>query len=55
MIKLELEINEVNTILACLGKRPFDEVADLIVKIKKQGDTQVEAIAKAAAEPVVAE
>jgi hypothetical protein len=49
MIKLELEINEVNTILACLGKRPFDEVADLIVKIKKQGDTQVEAIANAEA------
>ena len=48
MIKLELEINEVNTILAVLGKHPFEEVASLVVKIKQQGDPQAEAIAKAA-------
>jgi hypothetical protein len=49
MIKLELEINEVNTILAVLGKHPFEEVVALISKIKQQGDPQAEAIAAAAA------
>ena len=48
MIKLELDVNEVNTILRVLGKHPFDEVAALIVKIKQQGDPQAEALAKAA-------
>jgi hypothetical protein len=49
MIKLELEINEVNTILAVLGKHPFEEVAALVVKIKQQGDPQAEAIVAAQA------
>lgn len=49
MIKLELEINEVNMILAVLGKHPFEEVANLVVKIKQQGDPQAEAITAAAA------
>jgi len=49
MIKLELEINEVNTILAVLGKHPFEEVAALIVKLKQQGDPQAEAIVAAQA------
>jgi hypothetical protein len=50
MIKLELEINEVNMILAVLGKHPFEEVASLVVKIKQQGDPQAEVIVKAAAD-----
>jgi len=41
MIKLELSIEEVNTILRSLGKQPFDEIAALIVKIKQQGEPQV--------------
>jgi hypothetical protein len=49
MIKLELEINEVNMILAVLGKHPFEEVASLVVKIKQQGDPQAEAIVAAQA------
>ena len=49
MIKLELEINEVNTILAVLGKHPFEEVVALVSKIKTQGDPQAQAIADAAA------
>jgi len=49
MIKLELEINEVNMILAVLGKHPFEEVANLVVKIKQQGDPQAEAIVAAQA------
>ena len=46
MIKLELTVEEVNTILRSLGKHPFDEIAQLIVKIKQQGDPQ--AVAQAA-------
>ena len=55
MIKLELEINEVNTILAVLGKHPFQEVVELISKIKQQGDPQAQAIADAAAAETPAE
>ena len=51
MIKLELEISEVNMILAVLGKHPFEEVVQLISKIKTQGDPQAEALAKAAETP----
>ena len=41
LIKLELTVAEVNTILASLGKHPFVEIANLIGKIKQQGDAQV--------------
>lgn len=41
LIKLELTVSEVNTILASLGKHPFVEIANLIGKIKQQGDSQV--------------
>lgn len=41
LIKLELTVSEVNTILASLGKHPFVEIANLIGKIKQQGDAQV--------------
>lgn len=46
MIKLELTIEEVNTILRSLGKHPFDEIANLIVKIKQQGEPQVAELQK---------
>lgn len=48
MIKLELSIEEVNTILRVLGKHPFDEVVALIGKIKGQGDPQVDELIKQA-------
>jgi len=48
MIKLDLTIEEVNTILRSPGKHPFDEIANLIVKIKQQGEPQVEEIVKQA-------
>jgi hypothetical protein len=54
MIKLELTIDEANTILRVLGKHPFEEVVTLINKIKQQGEPQVAAITeaeKAAEEP----
>ena len=44
MIKLELEINEVNTILAVLGKHPFEEVANLVVKIKPEDKEKVKEV-----------
>jgi hypothetical protein len=50
MIKLELAVEEVNTILRVLGKHPFEEVVALISKIKKQGDPQVAEAEKTAVE-----
>lgn len=47
IIKLELTIDEVNTILRVLGKHPFEEVVTLVTKIKQQGDPQVDAIVQA--------
>ena len=47
-IKLELTVDEVNTILRSLGKHPFEEIALLISKIKSQGEPQVAEQAKAA-------
>lgn len=46
MIKLELTIEECNTILRVLGKHPFEEVVAMISKIKAQGEPQVEQILK---------
>lgn len=48
-IKLELTIEEVNTILRSLGQHPFVEIANIIGKIKEQGESQVQAIEQAAA------
>jgi len=50
MIKLELTVEEANTILRVLGKHPFEEVVSLINKIKQQGEPQVAAMDKAKAE-----
>jgi hypothetical protein len=42
MIKLELEIEEVNGILQCLGQLPTSSGAwPLVVKIKEQAESQV--------------
>ena len=45
MIKLELTVEECNSILRVLGKHPFEEVVALINKIKQQGEPQVAAMA----------
>ena len=55
MIKLELSIQEVNTILRTLGKHPFDEVVQLINKIKSQGEPQAAELIKQEAESAEAE
>ena len=48
MYKMELALEEVNFILGVLGKREFDEVAPLIIKIRSQVIPQVQAAAAAA-------
>lgn len=40
MIKLELEIEEVNLILTALSELPFKVSSKLIAKIKQDGDKQ---------------
>jgi hypothetical protein len=40
-IRLEITIDEANTILAALGQQPYLKVADLIQKIQTQGASQV--------------
>jgi hypothetical protein len=53
MIKLELTLDEVNKIMACLGNAPYAQVADLVEKIKQQVVPQVQQQAESApAEPV---
>jgi hypothetical protein len=47
-IKIELTLEEANTVLRVLGKHPFEEVVSLIGKIKSQGDPQVAAQEEAA-------
>jgi hypothetical protein len=41
MIKLDLQINEVNSILATLGKQPYESVFTLVENIRKQAESQV--------------
>lgn len=42
MIKLELEMNEINGILTALGQLPFVQVQALIAKIQQQAVPQVQ-------------
>jgi hypothetical protein len=49
-IKLELTIDEVNAILASLGKHPFEAIFQLVNKIQQQGSAQVQAAEAAPAE-----
>jgi len=53
-IKLELNLDEVNAILASLGKHPFEAIFQLVNKIQQQGAEQVQA-AEAAAKAAEAE
>jgi hypothetical protein len=41
VLKLELTVGETNVVLASLGKHPFDEISNLILKIRSQGETQL--------------
>lgn len=47
-IELSLTLNEINIILASLSKHPFDEISQLIGKIRSQGEEQISALQAAA-------
>lgn len=47
-LTIELTLNEINMILASLGKHPFDEISQLIGKIRSQGEEQISALQAAA-------
>ena len=49
-VNINLTVNEVNAILRSLGKHPFEEIVQLITKIKGQGEAQLAAM-EAAAKP----
>jgi hypothetical protein len=40
-ITLKLTYAEINTIISCLSKKPFDEVYSLIGKIHTQSSSQI--------------
>jgi hypothetical protein len=42
MITLELELDEVNGVLAALGQMPFTQVSGLVAKIQEQALGQVQ-------------
>lgn len=46
-ITLQLTVNDVNLLMAGLGKLPLESVVDLWMRIKQQGEAQL----KAEAEP----
>ena len=43
-INLDLDINEVNVILAALAKQPYEAVAVVFSKVREQGIPQVAAL-----------
>lgn len=40
-VKIDLTVTEVNNILAALSKFPFEQVADLITKVRSQAIAQL--------------
>jgi len=43
VVKIELTVTEVNNVLAALSKFPFEQVADLIQKVRNQAIAQLPA------------
>jgi hypothetical protein len=46
-LTIELTLNEINMILASLGKHPFEDVVALVSKIREQGEVQIKALQEA--------
>ena len=44
MFHFELTLDEANLVLAALGKAPFDQVANLIGKLKQQAEPQLQRV-----------
>lgn len=40
-ITLTVTVQDANIILAALGKLPFEAVADLVTKVREQGQAQI--------------
>jgi hypothetical protein len=40
-LKLELTVNEINTIMQALGQMPYASVYELVAKIKTQAEAQL--------------
>ena len=51
-ISVSLSVQSWNNILAILGDRPFKDVADLIMEIKRQAEAQIVPAAPVSDEPV---
>lgn len=49
-LKIELTVNEINIIMAALGKMPLEAVVDVWAKIRGQCDPQISAPVKAPTE-----
>jgi len=47
MINLQLSIDQVNALLAILGKQPYEQVSMLIGEIIQQGAPQAQALEEA--------
>ena len=45
-LTFELNIQEANVVITALSKLPYEQVADLIMKVRNQGAEQVEALNK---------
>lgn len=49
-LKIELTVNEINIIMAALGKMPLEAVVDVWAKIRGQCDPQINAPVEAPTE-----
>ena len=55
MLNFELTLDEANTVLASLGKQPFEAVASIINKLQQQAQPQLPALQAALAAAKAAE
>lgn len=44
MFELKLSLNELNAVLAALGRMPYEQVAGLINNVQQQAQPQVEKV-----------
>jgi hypothetical protein len=54
-ITLSLDINQLNLVMASLGKMPFESVFDLVENVRKQVGPQIQQLQQAAASEPEAE
>lgn len=55
MLKLDLTLPEINVILSSLSKMPYEAVMDLVPKIQKQAQAQIQGEGQPVIEQEVAE